>query len=93
MSQLVASEIVRRKSVSARAAMIEKWVAIADYNRTLHNFNGVLQICAAFSNSCVFRLKKTWDKVPKAVNKNDTYSFRILLILEEPCCVELCFVH
>ncbi|XP_043515989.1 ras-specific guanine nucleotide-releasing factor 2-like isoform X4 [Frieseomelitta varia] len=66
MSQLVASEIVRRKSVSARAAMIEKWVAIADYNRTLHNFNGVLQICAAFSNSCVFRLKKTWDKVPKA---------------------------
>ncbi|XP_043516819.1 ras-specific guanine nucleotide-releasing factor 1-like isoform X3 [Frieseomelitta varia] len=66
VSQLVASEIVRRKSVPARVAMIEKWVTIADCNKNLHNYNGILQICAAFSNSSVFRLKKTWDKVPKA---------------------------
>lgn len=53
--------------MQARVAAIEKWTAVADICRCLHNFNGVLQICAAFTNAAVFRLKKTWDKVPKTV--------------------------
>ena len=71
MSKLIASEVVRRRSVSGRVTVIEKWVAIADCNRTLRNYNGVLQICAALSSSSIFRLKRTWNKVPEAVNKND----------------------
>lgn len=67
VSCLVASEILRRPSLSARVAAIEKWAAVADISRCLHNFNGVLQICSAFTNSSVFRLKKTWDKVSKTV--------------------------
>ena len=67
MSQLVVSEIVRRSSISSRVAAIEKWAAVADINRVLHNYNGVLQICAAFTNSSVYRLKKTWEKVSKTV--------------------------
>lgn len=67
VSRLVASEILRRTSLSARVAAIEKWAAVADISRCLHNFNGVLQICSAFTNSSVFRLKKTWDKVSKTV--------------------------
>lgn len=54
--------------MQARVAAIEKWTAVADICRCLHNFNGVLQICAAFTNAAVFRLKKTWDKVPKTVS-------------------------
>ena len=45
----------------------EKWTAVADICRCLHNFNGVLQICAAFTNSSVFRLKDTWKRVSKTV--------------------------
>lgn len=36
--------------------------------RCLHNFNGVLQICSAFTNSSVFRLKRTWEKLTKSVS-------------------------
>lgn len=56
-----------RNNMQARVAAIEKWTAVADICRCLHNFNGVLQVCAAFTNAAVFRLRKTWDKVPKTV--------------------------
>lgn len=69
MSALVVSEIVRRNNISARVAAIEKWAAVADIARCLHNFNGVLQICAAFNNNVVFRLKKTWEKVSKTTRQ------------------------
>lgn len=46
---------------------MEKWVAVGDICRVLHNFNGVLQICAAFTNSAVYRLKKTYEKLSKTV--------------------------
>ncbi|KAI1301458.1 Ras-specific guanine nucleotide-releasing factor 2 [Halotydeus destructor] len=65
MSRVVGSEILRTSEMSKRVTIIEKWAAVADICRCLHNFNGVLQICAAFTNSSVFRLKKTWDKVCK----------------------------
>ena len=42
---------------------------MADICRCLHNFNGVLQICAAFTNSSVFRLKDTWKRVSKTVGR------------------------
>ena len=69
-SQLVVSEIIRRTNMSARVNAIEKWTAVADIARCLRNYNGVLQICAAFTTSSVFRLKKTWEKVSKSVSSN-----------------------
>lgn len=68
VSRLVSSEIVRVPDLTRRVAIIEKWTNVAHICRVLHNFNGVLQICAAFTNSSVFRLKKTWDKIPKTVS-------------------------
>ena len=38
---------------------------VADICRYLRNFNGVLQIMAAFVNSSIYRLKQTWDRVSK----------------------------
>ena len=67
VSRLVVSEIMRRPSQAARLQAMEKWAAVGDICRVLHNFNGVLQICAAFTNSAVFRLKKTHDKLSKTV--------------------------
>eukprot|EP00095_Tigriopus_kingsejongensis_P007206 maker-scaffold192_size271026-snap-gene-1.25 protein:Tk07206 transcript:maker-scaffold192_size271026-snap-gene-1.25-mRNA-1 annotation:"ras-specific guanine nucleotide-releasing factor 1-like" len=66
MSRLVVSDIVTQPDVGIRVQVIEKWTAVADICRCLHNFNGVLQICAAFTNSAVFRLKNTWNRVSKS---------------------------
>lgn len=65
VSRLVSSEIIRVPELQRRVAIIEKWTNVAHICRVVHNFNGVLQICAAFTNSAVFRLKKTWDMIPK----------------------------
>ncbi|XP_052797234.1 ras-specific guanine nucleotide-releasing factor 2-like isoform X2 [Mya arenaria] len=65
VSRLVVTEIVSRQILQDRVACIEKWAAIADICRCMHNYNGVLQICAAFVNSSVYRLKKTWEKLSK----------------------------
>ena len=68
VSRMVASEILRLPEIPKRVSVIEKWAAVADICRCLHNFNGVLQICAAFTNSSVFRLKRTWEKLNKTVS-------------------------
>ncbi|KAL0820867.1 hypothetical protein ABMA28_005534 [Loxostege sticticalis] len=65
ISNLVISEILKKYTMAGRVAAIEKWAAVADIARCLHNFNGVLQVCAALSNTSVYRLKKTWEKVSK----------------------------
>ena len=67
-SSLVASEILRRQSPSSRATVIEKWAAVGEVCRNLHNFNSVLEITSAFMSSSIFRLKKTWEKVSKQVS-------------------------
>lgn len=68
MSRLVASEIILANDLSKRLSVIEKWTNVADICRCLHNFNGILQIISAFTNSSVFRLKRTWEKLTKSVN-------------------------
>ena len=66
-SCLVASEILKHQTPSARATVIEKWAAVAEVCRNLHNFNSVLEITSAFMSSSIYRLRKTWEKVSKQV--------------------------
>ncbi|KAL0608550.1 Ras-specific guanine nucleotide-releasing factor 1 [Plecturocebus cupreus] len=70
MSNLVASQIMHYADVSSRANAIEKWVAVADICRCLHNYNGVLEITSALNRSAIYRLKKTWAKVSKQAGKH-----------------------
>ncbi|XP_039347910.1 ras-specific guanine nucleotide-releasing factor 1 isoform X1 [Mauremys reevesii] len=65
ISNLIASEILQNEDVSARVSAIEKWVAVADICRCLHNYNAVLEITSSLNRSAIFRLKKTWLKVSK----------------------------
>ncbi|KAJ7311139.1 hypothetical protein JRQ81_006742 [Phrynocephalus forsythii] len=65
ISNLIASEILRNEDIITRVSNIEKWVAVADICRCLHNYNAVLEITSAFNRSAIFRLKKTWMKVSK----------------------------
>ena len=69
ISQLVVSEIVSSVTFDQRLEKLEKWITIANICRFLKNYNGVLQIMSAFATTSVFRLKKTWDKLSKTVNK------------------------
>uniref|UniRef100_A0A4W3HKB2 Ras protein-specific guanine nucleotide-releasing factor 2b n=1 Tax=Callorhinchus milii TaxID=7868 RepID=A0A4W3HKB2_CALMI len=62
MSNLVASQIMIHTDVSSRATSIEKWVAVGDICRCMHNYNGVLEITSALNRSAIYRLKKTWAK-------------------------------
>uniref|UniRef100_A0A8C3VB82 Ras protein specific guanine nucleotide releasing factor 1 n=1 Tax=Catharus ustulatus TaxID=91951 RepID=A0A8C3VB82_CATUS len=65
VSNLIASEIIRNEEIAARVCAIEKWVAVADICRCLHNYNAVLEITSSLNRSAIFRLKKTWLKVSK----------------------------
>ncbi|NXQ73765.1 RGRF1 factor, partial [Quiscalus mexicanus] len=65
LGNLIASEIIRNEEIAARASAIEKWVAVADICRCLHNYNAVLEITSSLNRSAIFRLKKTWLKVSK----------------------------
>jgi Ras-specific guanine nucleotide-releasing factor 1 len=80
MCRLVITEILTQSSVNGRIQCIEKWskffqrrisysiiclATVADICRYLRNFNGVLQIMAAFVNSSIYRLKQTWDRISK----------------------------
>jgi len=64
-SRLIASDILSKQSASLRSSTIEKWAAVADVCRCMHNFNGLLAVITAFTSSAVYRLKKTWEKVSK----------------------------
>uniref|UniRef100_A0A4W6FPD0 Ras protein specific guanine nucleotide releasing factor 1 n=1 Tax=Lates calcarifer TaxID=8187 RepID=A0A4W6FPD0_LATCA len=64
-SNRIATEILQWDDVNMRVAVIEKWVAVADICRCLHNYNAVLEITSSLNRSSIFRLKKTWLKVSK----------------------------
>ncbi|KAJ3596962.1 hypothetical protein NHX12_003362, partial [Muraenolepis orangiensis] len=65
ISNLIATEILLCDDVVTRVLAIERWVAVADICRCLHNYNAVLEITSSLNRSSVFRLKKTWLKVSK----------------------------
>lgn len=80
-SNLIATEILRCDDLVTRVAVIEKWVAVADICRCLHNYNAVLEITSSLNRSSVFRLKKTWLKVSKQVLHFLLFIFTIWLCL------------
>ncbi|KAM4748317.1 ras-specific guanine nucleotide-releasing factor 1 [Rhinophrynus dorsalis] len=65
MSNLIATEILRGEEPALRGCTIEKWVAVADICRCLHNYNAVLEITSSLNRSAIYRLKRTWIKVSK----------------------------
>ncbi|XP_023049180.1 ras-specific guanine nucleotide-releasing factor 1 isoform X3 [Piliocolobus tephrosceles] len=99
ISNLIASEIIRNEDINARVSAIEKWVAVADICRCLHNYNAVLEITSSMNRSAIFRLKKTWlkvskqtkaliDKLQKLVSSEGR--FKNLREALKKCCTHLC---
>ena len=73
ISNLIATEILKWDDVNLRVGVLEKWVAVADICRCLHNYNAVLEITSSLNRSSIFRLKKTWLKVSKQVSSPHYY--------------------
>lgn len=80
ISNLIATEILHCEDVVTRVAVIEKWMAVADICRCLHNYNAVLEITSSLNRSSVFRLKKTWLKISKQVCISKCIFFLMCLV-------------
>uniref|UniRef100_A0A3B4WU92 Ras protein specific guanine nucleotide releasing factor 1 n=1 Tax=Seriola lalandi dorsalis TaxID=1841481 RepID=A0A3B4WU92_SERLL len=80
ISNRIATEILQWDDVNMRVAVIEKWVAVADICRCLHNYNAVLEITSSLNRSSIFRLKKTWLKVSKQVSELINSLFLLLFV-------------
>lgn len=64
ITKWVIGEIVGiQDSVRARAMVLEKFITIAQHLERMNNYNGVMEILAAFQSSSVHRLKKTMQTV------------------------------
>uniref|UniRef100_A0A8C6L3L8 Ras protein specific guanine nucleotide releasing factor 1 n=1 Tax=Nothobranchius furzeri TaxID=105023 RepID=A0A8C6L3L8_NOTFU len=74
ISNRIASEILQWDDVNIRSAVIEKWVAVVDICRCLHNYNAVLEITSSLNRSSIFRLKRTWLKVSNVLSGHDTHT-------------------
>jgi len=61
----VATQIVQNKKLSDRVKVIKKFIKIMQKCKEYNNFNALQEILAAFSQSSVYRLKKTWAKFEK----------------------------
>ncbi|CAL8330086.1 unnamed protein product [Lota lota] len=61
-------------SVSCRARVIERWIAIAQECRQLRNFSSLRAILSALQSNAIYRLKKTWG----AVSRESMASFELL---------------
>ena len=48
-----------------RGRVIGRWVDIAQYCRLVKNFSSLLAVLSGLQSAPVFRLKKTWDNVPR----------------------------
>ncbi|KXS11043.1 ras GEF [Gonapodya prolifera JEL478] len=61
VSYWAATEIVTQPELKNRLKVVEKLIKIAKELRRLNNFNSLLAIVSGLNNSCVSRLKSTWE--------------------------------
>jgi len=61
----VATEIIKEDKLTRRAYLLKKFINIAEFCRQLNNFNAVMEIISGLNLTPVYRLRKTWDALPK----------------------------
>jgi len=62
-------QIVSEPNVKKRAAVIRKLIKVTEELKKLNNLNAVFVFVSALRSAPVNRLKKTWEEVPKALQK------------------------
>lgn len=96
LSRFAVSEIVKPAKIARRAAVISYFIDVAEQLFVLKNLNGMLAIISALSSAEIFRLRKTWKRVPEdrlgalealrcVVSRDRNYSYmREMLVRTEP---------
>ena len=64
LTNLVVDSILQYDEVKKRAVVIKQWIKIASQCSSLSNFDALMAITCALTNTSVKRLKMTWDVVP-----------------------------
>jgi hypothetical protein len=78
-SSWVVYNVVTQMDLKKRAALVRKFIAMAEELRRIGNLNGVFAIVAGLSGAPVHRLKKTWELVSKEKKSNDAWEFQLEL--------------
>ncbi|KAK3990719.1 ras guanine nucleotide exchange factor domain-containing protein [Cladorrhinum sp. PSN332] len=63
LSNLVADSILAFDEVKRRALVIKHWIKIANQCSILHNYDALMAITCALTDTSIKRLKITWDSV------------------------------
>ncbi|KAH8677665.1 ras guanine nucleotide exchange factor domain-containing protein [Xylariales sp. PMI_506] len=63
LSNLVADTILQFPDAKKRAAVIKRWIKIAEQCLQLNNYDGMMAIICSLNSSVISRLRKTWDLV------------------------------
>jgi hypothetical protein len=63
LSNLVADSILYYEEVKKRALAIKHWIKIANQCSLLHNYDALMAITCALTDTSIKRLKITWDSV------------------------------
>lgn len=67
LSSFVKAEIVVEEKLRNRAAMIARWITVADECLSLNNLNSVVAILGSLEDVAIYRLRKSWKLVPPRV--------------------------
>ncbi|KAK3939291.1 ras guanine nucleotide exchange factor A [Diplogelasinospora grovesii] len=63
LSNLVADTILHYEEVKKRAIVIKQWIKIANQCLSLHNYDALMAITCALTDTSIKRLRITWDSV------------------------------
>ncbi|KAK4149001.1 ras guanine nucleotide exchange factor domain-containing protein [Chaetomidium leptoderma] len=64
LTNLVVDTILHFEEVKKRALVIKHWIKIANQCSLLHNYDALMAITCALTDTSIKRLKMTWDVVP-----------------------------
>lgn len=64
LTNLVVDTILHYEEAKKRALVIKQWIKIANQCSQLHNYDALMAITCALTDTSIKRLKMTWDAVP-----------------------------
>ena len=70
MSRWVCTQVVKQSSVRERARCLRLYIEFARSCHEVGNLNGVMEVVAALNSAALYRLKRTWEALPKASRRD-----------------------
>lgn len=91
MTSWVSTEILRRKTPSQRAMVIENFVQIANFCYKHNDLHCALNITIALGSACIKSLRHTWSEVDKKVSMVEVVLFlEVTFYGLNSLCIDVC---